>query len=211
MTQGLVCAGAGYLLGSIPFALLLPRWLAGVDVRTVASGNPGATNVMRTAGPLLGAVVMALDAAKGAAAVWLARRLGLSEPWVAAAGTAAILGHVYPVWLGGRGGKGVATSGGVFALLAPGPTGLAVLAFLLVVVLTRYVSVGSLVAAVVLPAAVAFSEAPRAALVSAMLAAAIVGIRHRANLQRLRAGTEPRLGARGSEKTLSARLRLRSR
>src|SRR5882724_1590552 len=142
---------AAYLLGSIPFALILARrWGAG-DLRRSGSGNLGAANVMRASGVTAGVTVAMLDMAKGAASVWLAGRLSADGAAPAAAGLAAIVGHIYPVWLRFRGGKGVATACGVFAVLAPFAVALALVVFAAAVAATRYVSVGSILAAVALP------------------------------------------------------------
>src|SRR5688572_14341568 len=147
-----------YLLGSIPFGYLLVRLRGGGDVRETGSGGTGATNVTRRAGKGVGVLTLALDALKGAAAVLAARALlggaGGAEWWVCAAGAAAVLGHVFPVWLRFRGGKGVATGLGVFLVLAPLATACALVAFVAVVRLWRYVSLGSMTAAAVLPLAV---------------------------------------------------------
>jgi glycerol-3-phosphate acyltransferase PlsY len=183
----------GYLLGSIPFAVLLTRWGRGIDVRRVGSGNPGATNVWRSVGPGLGLAVLILDCAKGAAAVMIARAAGIDRDGQALAGVASIAGHVWPVWLRFRGGKGVATGAGAFAVLAPGALGVAVLVFAVSARLTRIVSVGSLLGAIALTiAAYAFHE-PTAIVAAAVAAAVIITWRHRENIARLRRGTEPRV------------------
>jgi glycerol-3-phosphate acyltransferase PlsY len=183
----------GYLIGSLPFGLLLARAWSGVDPRRVGSGNLGATNVYRTSGWGLGLSVMALDMAKGAGAVLLAARSGAAESTTVAAGVAAVLGHVFPVWLRGRGGKGVATACGAFAVLAPEATLVALVGFVITVAATRLVSVGSLVATLTLPSVAALSGAPAAVILGAASAAAVIAWRHRGNLRRLRAGTERRL------------------
>ncbi|HEX8353666.1 MAG TPA: glycerol-3-phosphate 1-O-acyltransferase PlsY, partial [Pyrinomonadaceae bacterium] len=145
-----------YMLGSIPFGYLLVRLRGGGDVRETGSGGTGATNVTRRAGKGVGVLTLLLDASKGAAAVLAARAaLGTgAEWWVCAAAAAAVLGHVFPVWLRFRGGKGVATGLGVFVVLAPLATLCALVAFVAVVRLWRYVSLGSMAAACVLPLAV---------------------------------------------------------
>jgi acyl phosphate:glycerol-3-phosphate acyltransferase len=187
---------AAYGVGAVPFAFIVARRFAGVDVRAVGSGNVGASNVARTAGTTLAVIVLVLDIAKGALAVWVARRVGLPEPAVAIAGLAAIVGHAYPVWLGFRGGKGVATACGVFALLAPRALLVAVLVFLFFAWATRYVSLGSVVGAVVLPIAVMGAGASRATLLTACATAILVLWRHRDNMTRLQSGTEPKFGQR---------------
>ncbi len=195
MTLVLVLLG-GYLLGSIPFAFLLARRLRGIDLRRAGSGNVGATNVMRTAGTRTAIAVAALDVMKGAAAVVLVDRAapGLVAP--VAAGVAAILGHIYPVWLRFRGGKGVATTFGVFGVLAPLGAVLCVACFVGTVWVTRYVSLGSIVGILALGPFAYLTDAPMPVVVAALMATALVIDRHRPNLSRLQAGTESRLGQR---------------
>ena len=184
-----------YLVGSVPFAFLLAR-RHGVDLRRAGSGNVGATNVLRTSGVPSAVVAMSLDAVKGAVAVIVAQRLTTEAVAPVAAGLASILGHIYPVWLRFRGGKGVATSAGVFAVLAPAALGIASAVFLVAVWLTRYISVGSLAAAITLTAVASASELPGAVIVGAFIAALIIGHRHKENVARIRAGTERRIGQR---------------
>jgi glycerol-3-phosphate acyltransferase PlsY len=194
MTIALVLV-AGYLLGSIPFAFLLARRLRGVDLRRTGSGNVGATNVMRTAGSRTAAAVVALDVIKGAVVVVLAGRWapGALAP---AAGLAAILGHIYPVWLRFRGGKGVATAFGVFGVLAPLGAVLCFVCFLGTVWVTRYVSLGSVVATMALGPVAYLTDAPTPVVVAALMTAVLVIDRHRGNLARVQAGTESRFGQR---------------
>ena len=187
---------AGYLIGAIPFALLLARRKGGTDVRRAGSGNVGAANVLRVAGAPLAVGVMALDLGKGCAAVLLARSAGATEATLAAVAGAAVAGHVFPLWLRFRGGKGVATAGGAFAVLAPGAAALAAAAFIGVVWLTRYVSLGSMVAAVVLAAAVPFTGASAPVVACAAIVAALVLYRHRGNMARLHEGRERRISQR---------------
>lgn len=185
----------GYIVGSIPFAFLL-SWRRGIDLRRVGSGNVGAANVLRTSGVAMAVAVMCLDAAKGSVAVLVAERMAAGPVVVVAAGVASIVGHIYPVWLGFRGGKGVATSAGVFGVLAPTPLAIASGAFVLGVWATRYISVGSLAAAVTIAVATAASDVPAAVTVGAVLTALLIVHRHRGNLERLMAGTEHRVGQR---------------
>jgi acyl phosphate:glycerol-3-phosphate acyltransferase len=192
----LVLAGA-YGIGSIPWAWLVARAAGTRDLRRAGSGNVGATNVFRTSGPMAGAVALVLDVAKGAAAVALARWAAVGEDAAAAAGLLAVTGHIFPVWLRGRGGKGVATAAGVFALIAPGALVVAVAAFAMIVAVTRYVSLGSMLGALGLVAATIYSGSPHATRVVAVAVAGLIVMRHAGNVARLRAGTEPRLGARG--------------
>jgi len=185
----------GYALGSVPFAFLLAR-RAGIDVRIAGSGNVGAANVLRTSGGSLGVTVMALDITKGAASVWAAY-VGAGTPGaMAAAGAAAIVGHIYPVWLRFHGGKGVAVAAGVFSLLAPIATVAAALVFLAIVWLTRLVSLGSVAATVMLPPMAIAAGAPPQVLEAAVGAAVLILFRHRANVRRLLRGTERRMGER---------------
>jgi len=185
----------GYLLGSFSFAFLLVRWRTGADIRTVGSGNAGATNVLRAHGKGLAASVALLDIAKGAAAVLLLRLVTADPRYAAGAGLAAILGHVFPLYSGFRGGKGVATAVGAFLILAPLATAVCLAVFLAVVAATRYVSVGSMVAIVLLPpAAGILSHAPRAVVVAAAATAVLVVFKHVENLKRLARGEERKLG-----------------
>jgi acyl phosphate:glycerol-3-phosphate acyltransferase len=187
---------AAYLIGSIPFALILARRWGAADLRRVGSGNLGATNVLRASGVTAGMLVAALDIAKGAVSVVLAQRLGGDGAGPAAAGVAAIVGHVYPVWLGFRGGKGVATACGVFTVLTPLAVPPALAIFLASVWATRYISVGSVLASVVLPTAAYVTGSPGPVVVAAVAASVLIVFRHRSNLARLREGTERRFGAR---------------
>jgi glycerol-3-phosphate acyltransferase PlsY len=186
---------AGYLLGSIPFALLLTR-TRGVDLRAAGSRNVGAANVLRTTGVRRAVVVLLLDAAKGAAAVLVARLLTDNLIVVMTAGLAAIAGHVYPAWIGFRGGKGVAASAGVFVMLAPLATAIAALVFVATIFVTRFISAGSIAGALTLAAATLVGNAPGPVVVGAIVAALLVMHRHRDNVSRLIAGTERRIGMR---------------
>jgi glycerol-3-phosphate acyltransferase PlsY len=184
-----------YLIGSIPFALILARrW--GADLRRVGSGNLGAANVMRASGVTAGVLVAALDMSKGVASVWLARRFGDDTQLPAAAGLAAIIGHVYPIWLRFRGGKGVATACGVFVMLTPLAVPPTLAIFTVVVWLTRYISLGSVLASLALPPIAYALGSPPPAVLAAAAAAAIIVFRHRSNVSRMRTGTERRVGAR---------------
>lgn len=195
----LLGVAAAYLLGSIPFGLLLSRLLSGVDPRSAGSRNIGATNVARTGGWGLGVLTLALDVGKGAAGVALGRWIadGASEPVVGALLLAApAVGHIYPIWLRFRGGKGVATAVGVLALADPIILALAAGAFLVLVVPTRIVSLGSMGAALAAGAAVwaLFGVSPEA--IGVTVVAVLILWRHRENLRRLIRGEESRLGER---------------
>ncbi len=185
----------GYLIGSVPFAHLLSR-RRGIDLRRVGSGNVGASNVLRTSGVRIAVLAMCLDSLKGAAAVLLAERLVSSPGVTVAAGVASIIGHVYPMWLRFRGGKGVATAAGVFAVVTPWALATAGLVFVAAVWLTRYISVGSLAGTMALAGLTAFGGYPLAVPLGAALSAAVILHRHRANVARLVRGTERRVGQR---------------
>ena len=185
----------GYLIGSIPFSFIVARLFGVKDVRTVGSGNVGATNVMRSAGAAPGILALLLDGSKGALTVFMARGLSSSEAAVCAAGLFAVIGHLFPVWLGFRGGKGVATGAGLFLPLAPAALGGSVLAFIVTLAAFRYVSLASIVASLTLPAAALLLGASRAVVLTALVAALMVVSKHHANLGRLVRGAEPRLGA----------------
>jgi glycerol-3-phosphate acyltransferase PlsY len=186
---------AAYLMGSIPFAQLLSR-RRGIDLRRVGSGNVGATNVLRTVGVRAAVLAMLLDAVKGMIAVLIAQRLTTGVALPVAAGLASVIGHVYPVWLRFRGGKGVATAAGAFGVLTPAALGVAAAVFLFAVGLTRFISVGSIAAALTLAAWALASDAPTGVGVGATLAALVIVHGHRTNLSRLVAGTERRIGQR---------------
>jgi acyl phosphate:glycerol-3-phosphate acyltransferase len=184
----------GYLLGSIPFGLIITR-IAGLgDVRKIGSGNIGATNVLRTGRKGLAALTLLLDALKGTAAVLIAGLYGPDQALVA--GFGAFLGHLFPVWLGFRGGKGVATYLGVLAALAWKGALVFAVTWLAIAFATRYSSLAALVAAFAVPVALYFfGQIQVAELFSIM--SLIVFIKHRANIGRLLSGTETRLGAKG--------------
>jgi acyl phosphate:glycerol-3-phosphate acyltransferase len=189
---------AAYLLGSIPFGVLLARLFGGGDVRKSGSGNIGATNVARVAGPLPGILTLLLDGGKGGAAVWVAGRVSdESATWMMIAALAALLGHCFPIWLKFRGGKGVATAAGTFLVLCPAALLGSVILFLLVVFFWRYVSLASISAAASMPLLIYFLWAPRHApplivTFGALAAAAIIIYKHDANIQRLVQGEEPK-------------------
>jgi glycerol-3-phosphate acyltransferase PlsY len=185
---------AAYLFGAIPFGLLLGKYVGGVDVRAAGSGNIGATNVARSAGKVLGLVTLLLDAAKGATPVLVARHV-LDQPVevVAAAGVAAVVGHVFPIYLRFKGGKGVATGLGVFLALSPLATLAAALAFAVVFGLTRLVSPGSLAGAAALVGAILYLGEPRPVLVASISVTGLIFARHSGNIRRLLTRSENRV------------------
>jgi glycerol-3-phosphate acyltransferase PlsY len=182
-----------YLIGSIPFGYLIVRGRIGADIRQTGSGGTGATNVSRRAGKAAGVVTLVLDALKGAAAVFVASRLTQNDWIVAAAAIAVIVGHIFPVWLGFRGGKGVATGAGVFLVLAPIAVLCAGVVFLAIVFATRYVSLGSMVGAATIPLFVWLQSDSRPLLIAAGLGALLIAFAHRGNIGRLAHGTEARI------------------
>ena len=187
---------AAYLIGSIPFALVLARRWGVQDLHGIGSGNIGAANVLRASGIRAGIVVAILDIAKGAAGVAVGGRIAGAEHAEALAGFAAVVGHIYPIWLKFRGGKGVATACGAFTVLAPLAVPPAFVAFVATIWMTRYISIGSVVATVVLPPVAYLAGYPAAVVASSCAAAALIVFRHRSNLARVRVGTERRVGAR---------------
>lgn len=197
--MALVCLVLAFAIGGIPFSHLIAR-LRGIDLRSVGSGNVGATNLARALGYGAGALGLLLDGAKGGAAVLMARSVlgdGATPSIQAAAGALAVAGHAFTPLLRFRGGKGVATGAGAFAVLAPRATLAAVAVFAIVVAISRVVSLASVLAALTLPVAAHFLGAQRPVTAAAAAVAALVIVRHRDNLVRLLRGTEHRLGARG--------------
>lgn len=187
-----------YLLGSIPFGLILGKIFGSGDVRTEGSGNIGATNVARVAGPLAGILTLLLDGAKGAAAVLLAERYSNgSAMWMIIAGLGALIGHCFPIWLKFKGGKGVATAAGMYLALSPLAFLAGLILFILVVAFWRYVSLGSISAAAAMPMLLYFLWAPHHApppviTFGALAVAMLIVYKHDANLQRLVNGQEPK-------------------
>ena len=209
MSLYLIVAAVAYLLGSIPFGYLLVKMFRGEDIRLSGSGNIGATNVARSGAKGLGALTLVLDIAKGLLAVGLAWELGQSSYNSCGSGRAcvpiwhlmaiaaffAVLGHVFPFWLKFKGGKGVATALGVFALLFPKAVVVSLAIFIIVLVLTRYVSLGSILAALAFPIAAYFFYQPDwISLLPVVAAAALVILKHHQNIRRLLAGNENRFG-----------------
>jgi acyl phosphate:glycerol-3-phosphate acyltransferase len=197
MTDALIAIAVGYLLGSLPFGYWAGR-LRGIDLRLAGSGNTGATNVMRVLGLKVGVPVMALDIGKGAAAVVIARAISSDDIVPVLAAAAAVTGHMYPLFLGFRGGKGVATGLGALLRIVPLAVLPAALVWLLVTVSFRYVSLGSILAACCVPLGALLLGAPTPYVLAAFAIGAIVVARHHANIARLFAGLEPKLGQRRS-------------
>ena len=189
-----------YLIGSIPFGYLIVRKKIGTDIRETGSGGTGATNVSRRAGKVAGVLTLLLDAAKGSVAVLIANALASDDWTIAAAAIATLIGHIFPVWLGFRGGKGVATGVGIFSVLAPIAVLCAGVMFVAVVATTRYVSLGSIIAAILIPLFVWLQSVfvvpvadLRPLLTTAIVGAALIVFAHRGNILRLASGTESQL------------------
>lgn len=195
-------AGVAYLMGSIPFGVLIVKARGGPDIRRAGSGNIGAANVTRNAGAVAGAFTLLLDAGKGYLAVWIAARATHADiRWMTIAAAAAVVGHVFPVWLGFRGGKGVATGLGAFLPICREAMLFALVLWVLVVAFWRYSSLGSIVATAALPVFIYFLYAPGHAppnevTIGAVAISLLILWKHRANMQRLIAGQESRLTSR---------------
>lgn len=186
---------AAYLMGSIPTGLLLAKAFGGVDIREAGSGNIGATNVYRTMGRKVGLLTLVGDCLKGVVPVVVAYALGFDSLWVAIVGLAAFLGHVYTVFLGFKGGKGVATALGVFLAVSYPSVLIALAVFVLVLLKWRYVSLASITAAAVMPSLVALIDRSPETVAMSVVIAAMVIYRHKENIKRLKAGTENKFRA----------------
>ena len=199
-------APLAYLLGSIPFGLLIVKALGGPDIRAIGSGNIGAANVTRNAGKFAGILTLLLDAGKGYAAVWLAEYFTHGNiRWMMIAVLCAVVGHMFPIWLGFKGGKGVATGLGVFLPICWQADTAAIVLWLAVVIFWRYSSLGSISAAVALPLFVYLLYAPGHAppefvTLATVAISVLVLIKHRPNIARLVAGEEPRLNFGGKDR-----------
>jgi glycerol-3-phosphate acyltransferase PlsY len=201
MTEILVLVAA-YLLGAIPFGFLLVKWKTGVDVRSLGSGNIGATNVLRTSGRSAGVITLLLDIAKGALAVWVADHFtGGSPLWTSLAALTVMAGHAYPVFLHFKGGKAVASFVGAFLYLTPLPLLATLIVFVVIVASTRYISAGSILGAGAFPFGVyLISHPPTPILVASFIAGGFIVSRHTANIGRIRAGNENVFSFRGRPK-----------
>jgi glycerol-3-phosphate acyltransferase PlsY len=184
----------GYLVGSVPFGVIFSRWMAGVDPRTGGSRNIGFTNVLRTAGRGPAVLTLLGDLGKGYLAVRFARHLSLEESWVWLTGLSTVLGHTYPVFLGFKGGKGVATGLGVLCGIQPLLGWITIAIWGVTVWFWRYSSLGAIVAFGLLPLFVFWLYSASSDVLFSMLLTALVLIKHRSNIQRLRSGAEPKIG-----------------
>lgn len=200
--MGLLAVVIAYFLGSIPFGYLIVRATTGSDIRQSGSGNIGATNVLRTTGRAAGILTLLFDVMKGYAAVWIASRVtGGDSLWTSLAAIAVILGHAYPVFLKFKGGKAVASTLGAFLLIAPSAIAAVTLVFVVAVALTRYISLGSVLAAGLFPLAVyLIAHPPFPVIFASLFAGAFIVYRHRDNLTRLREGSESVLSLKGRKR-----------
>jgi glycerol-3-phosphate acyltransferase PlsY len=185
-----------YLVGAIPFGLLVAKLQKGIDIREHGSGNIGTSNVLRTLGKRAALLTLAGDILKGYLPILLARGLGVSELWMTVVGLAAVIGHNWPVYAGFRGGKGVATSFGASLGIMPGMAGLALLVYIVVATMARYTSLAALISSASLLLWVHLFKASPAQVLFAAIAAALIYLRHRENIQRLLRGTERKIGQR---------------
>ena len=184
---------AAYVTGSIPCGILVSKFLGSPDPRLEGSGNIGATNISRVSGKKAGVVTLLGDALKGALPALAGVALAPDQPYIAGlAGLAAFLGHLYPVFLGFKGGKGIATALGIFLVLTPWAIAIEVLLFTIIILIVRIVSIGSLTAALTLPVCICLLNYPKAYVFIALLVAALTTYKHRENLQRLIEGQEPK-------------------
>ncbi|QAY66178.1 glycerol-3-phosphate 1-O-acyltransferase PlsY [Paenibacillus protaetiae] len=195
MLLSVISVVVSYLLGSVSFSILIAKWVKGIDIRQHGSGNAGATNTLRVLGKGPGILVFLLDIAKGVIAVWLGKWLG-DNSWIpAVAGLASIIGHNWPVYFRFKGGKGIATTVGVVATLAFVPALIAGVVAIAVIALTRYVSLGSLLFALLTPIAIGIIQFGAPELVISLVLCVFAFVRHRTNLVKLVHGTESKLGA----------------
>ena len=195
MLKEIILTLGAYLVGSVPTGLLLARAIGGVDIRTAGSGNIGATNVYRTMGRKVGMITLAGDCLKGLLPVVFAQKMGLPVEWVAVIGAAAFLGHVYTIFLGFKGGKGVATALGVFLAIAPLAVLCALAVFIIVILKWRYVSLASISAAAAMPVFIILLGKHPSVIAMTLMIAALVIYKHRDNIDRLRNGTESKFKA----------------
>lgn len=191
---GIILVAAGYLAGSIPTGVILSRLFSTKNIRAEGSGNIGATNVYRVLGVKLGVLTLVGDTLKGVIPVMAARALLTDEVWIAAVALLTLCGHLFPLFLAFRGGKGVATALGIFLVIAPPLVACAALLFVLVVMKWKYVSLGSLAASVLMPVLLAAAGYSPAYVVLGLAVAALIVYRHRDNVKRLREGCEKKIG-----------------
>jgi len=190
-----------YLIGAISFSVVIAKWLKGIDIRQHGSGNAGATNTLRVLGKGPGICVLLLDMAKGVLAVWLGKWMGDVSPWIPVlCGIAAIVGHNWPIYFRFKGGKGIATTIGVMATLAFLPSLIAGITAIIVIAVTRYVSLGSLILSAALPILLIVMNRPHEILWASLLLCVFAFVRHRSNIVKIVQGKENKLGAKKGER-----------
>jgi glycerol-3-phosphate acyltransferase PlsY len=191
MPLGLFIALFGYLLGSVPTGVLLTKFFSKVDPRKMGSKNIGATNIFRTAGKALGILTLVGDVLKGMIPIGIAIQLGVSDLWIAIAGLSAFLGHIFPIFLGFKGGKGVATALGLYVMISPTAVLIEFLLFAAIVWKWRYISLGSICCATTIPILIAFFRSDsQAYFILSVIIVALILYRHQSNISRLLEGTE---------------------
>ncbi len=191
MPVGIFVALFGYLLGSVPFGLIFAKFFSKVDPRKTGSKNIGATNIFRTAGKTLGVVTLIADGLKGVAPIWIATRWNLSDPWIAIAGLSPFVGHIFPIFLGFKGGKGVATALGIYLVISPVAVLIEFFLFAALVWKWRFISLGSICCAATMPFLIAFFRSDsRAYSILSVLIGFLILFRHQSNIARLLQGTE---------------------
>jgi glycerol-3-phosphate acyltransferase PlsY len=191
MPVGIFVALFGYLLGSVPFGLVLAKLFSQVDPRKIGSKNIGATNIFRTAGKTLGILTLIGDVLKGMAPIWIAIQWSLSDHWIAIAGLSPFLGHIFPIFLGFKGGKGVATALGIYLVISPIAVVIEFLLFSMLVWKWRFISLGSICCATTMPILISFFRSDsRAYFVLSVIIGALILFRHQSNISRLLQGTE---------------------
>ncbi len=191
MPVGIFVALFGYLLGSVPFGLILTKLFSKVDPRKTGSKNIGATNIFRTAGKTLGVLTLIADGLKGVAPIWIATQWNLSGPWIAIAGLSPFLGHIFPIFLGFKGGKGGATALGIYLVISPVAVVIEFLLFSVLVWKWRFISLGSICCATTIPILIAFFRSDsRAYFILSVFIGTLILFRHQSNISRLLQGIE---------------------
>ncbi|MBI4596155.1 MAG: glycerol-3-phosphate 1-O-acyltransferase PlsY [Candidatus Tectomicrobia bacterium] len=197
--MGVIAIIIGYLLGSIPTGIIVTKWMRGVDIRNFGSGSTGATNVLRTTGKKAAALVFSVDIIKGVLSIWIARDyLSVSPWWTGLAGLLAVIGHNFPIFSQFRGGKGVATALGIFTALFPISTLIGLIIWIICIAIWRYVSLGSIISAALIPALSLISTKPGPYLLFTCLISLLIIYRHKDNIKRLLKGQESKLGEKAS-------------
>lgn len=203
MVLAIISIILSYLIGAVSFSVVIAKWLKGIDIRQHGSGNAGATNTLRVLGKGPGICVLLLDMGKGILAVWLGKWMGDVSPWIPVlCGIAAIVGHNWPIYFRFKGGKGIATTIGVMATLAFLPSLIAGITAIIVIAVTRYVSLGSLILSAALPILLIVMNRPHEVLWASLLLCIFAFVRHRTNIVKIVQGKENKLGAKKGERRI---------